>query len=539
MFLKSNQIHTHYYICIFIQLVYFNLALFIGVWLGTFLLVFLYILIGFEITDYTFAALFTSLFGLAIMSALHERVLVDDIIKWINMSAIMLIFGMMVMVGILSDTGFLDYMAVVAFEWSGGKTWRLLFFLCLLTTISATFLINVTVVLLMAPITVRISEIMGLDTRSALIIIAIFANIGAALTPVSDYVNIMVSTHPFFSARGVKYSTFIIHMFPGVFLSFIVAFILIYYILRNRIDSEKMPLQKLLEDLEHRQKRKKLRRLLRYRIVEIQNLAKIEAEMQASREENFENNLSELKKKYKIRDHGLLIKCAVAFIFFKLIAIIHSLPGMEGGSLEWAIILAALLLIIMENRRNFETILERIDYGTLIFFASLFVLVEVLDDLGFLDFWSDFMLLAVKSVSPKYQMTISLVLLLWVVAVFSAMVNNLATTIVFVKVPIHMALSNLGLSLTPLVWALIYGSGFGANGTLLGASSNLVMAGLASQYGYRIHIKHFTMLGLPVMLATMTVATLYLLIAHCVFSWHEAPSAPKDEIYNSYNDVKI
>lgn len=467
------------------------------------------------------------------MSALHERVLVEEIIEWMNVSAIMLIFGMMIMVGILTDTGFFDYMAVVAFKWSGGRTWHLLFFLCLFTTLCSVFLINVTVILLMGPTTIRISEIMGLDTRSVLIIIVIFANIGGALTPVSDYPNILITTHPFMSSHGVNYGVFTIHMFPGVFLSFIVAFTLIYYMLRNRIESEKRPLQKLFEDLEKQQKKKKLRRLLRYRIAEIQNLAKMEAESQGSREEHFEKNLAELKKKYKIRDPWLLTKCAIAFIFFKLISIMHSMPVMGGASLEWAAILAAWLLIIMDNRRNFESILERIDWATLVFFASLFVLMEVLEKLGFLEFWSDLMLSAVKSANPKHRMNISLVLLIWVVAVFSAVINNIATTVVFLKVSIHMALSIIEVSLTPLVWSLMFGAAFGANGTLLGASSNLVMSGLASLYGYRIHIKHFTVIGLPVMLATVTVATLYLIIAHSVFSWHEVPSAfEEDKTYN-------
>lgn len=516
---------------------YISHFFFIGVWLGIFLLVFLYVLIGFELTDRTFAALFTSIFGLAIMSALHERVLVDEIIEWINVSAIMLIFGMMILVGILTDTGFFDYMAVVAFELSEGKTWRLMFYLCLFTTVCSTVLINVTVILLMTPVTIRISEIMGLNTRTALIIIVIFANIGGALTPVSDYPNMLIATHPYISANGVNYGAFTLHMFPGVFLSFIVTFSLIYYVFRFKIDSEKMPLKKLLEDLETRQKSKHLKRLFRYRISELRELVKKEAESQGSREEIYQKNLAELKKKYRIRDERLLIKCAVAFLFFVLISFMHSLPGMKGASLEWAAILAAWLLIIMDNRRDFESILDRIDWGTLIFFGSLFVLVEVLDKLGFLDFWSNLLISAVKSVSPKHQMNLSMVLLLWVVAIFSCVIDNVATAVVFLKVPIHMVLSDLGLSLTPLVWSLIYGSAFGANGTLLGATSNLVMSGLAAQYGYRINIKHFTAIGLPIMLVTVMLATLYLLVAHSIFSWHEDHKSL--DLDSSYNEGSI
>lgn len=237
-------------------------------------------------------------------------------------STLMLLFEMMILVAIFSDTGFFDYMAVVAFVWSGGKTWRLLFYLCSFTAICSTSLINVTIVLVMAPITIRICEIMGLYTRSALILIVIFTNIGVALTAVRDSSNMIIATDPIMTANGVN--AFIMHMFPGVFLSFIAAFILIYYMLSNRIDSEKYPLKKLLDDIERRQKGKKMKRTLRDRVVQLEELAKNEAENKGSRNDNFEKNLRELKKIYKIRDKRLLIKCAVAFSFLILIFFMNS-----------------------------------------------------------------------------------------------------------------------------------------------------------------------------------------------------------------------
>lgn len=452
----------------------------------------------------------------------------------------MLLFGMMILVAILSDTGFFDFLAVVAFEWSGGKTWRLLFYLCSFTAFCSAFLINVTTVLIMAPITIRICEIMGLDTRSALILIAIFTNIGGALTPVGDSSNMMVATDPIISENGVKYGTFTMHMFPGVCLGFIVAFTLIYFMLRNRIDKEEFPLRKLLEDLESRQKKNKKKRTLRDRIEQLKELAKNEAEKEGTRNENFEKNLSELKKIYKIRNKQLLIKCGIAFTFLISTFFMHSLPWMPGASLEWAAVLAAWLLIILDNRSDIVTIIERVDWSTLMFFASLFVLVEVLQKLGFVDFWNDLIMSVIKSVHPKFHSILSLVIVLWVSALFSAGIESVPITAMLLKLPVRIATSNIGVSLTPLVWALIHGISFGANGTLLGALGNLIMAGFASQYGYRIKFKHFFMIGFPVMLSTVTVATVYLIIAHCLFSWNEETKVlsvnnTKNANYANYN----
>lgn len=535
--------HTRLYLSVhvtidpFIQLSYFTFSLFLGVWLGILLLVFLYVLIIFEITDRTFATMFTSMFGLAILGALHERVLLNDIISWINTSTLMLLFGMMILIAILSDTGFFDFMAVVAFEYSGGKTWRLLFYLCAFTAFCSSFLINVTIVLVMAPVTIRICEIMGLDTRSALILIVMFTNIGGALTPVGDSSNMMVATDPIISGNGVKYGTFTLHMFPGVCLAFIVAFTLIYFMLRNKIDREKYPLRKLLDYLETRQKKKRMNQTLKDRMVQLEELVKNEAEKEGTRKENFEKNLSELKKLYKIRDKPLLIKCGIAFTFLILTFFLHSLPSMPGATLEWAAVLAAWLLIILDNRKDFAPVIERLDWSTLIFFASLFVLVEVLHKLGFVDYWNDLIMSLILSVNPKYHNILSLVLIIWVSALFSAGIENIPITAMLVKLPVRIATSNIGVPLKPLVWGLVHGISFGANGTLLGALANLVMAGLAAQYGYRIKFKHFFMIGFPVMLSTVTVATLYLIIAHCVFSWHEESNVlsvnDTNSIYNA------
>jgi len=166
---------------------------------------------------------------------MNSRPNFDTIIEWIDMETLMLLFGMMVMVGVLSDTGIFDYLSVLAYQLSRGKIWYLFFYLCMFTGILSAFLDNVTMVLLMVPVTIRLCEILRLNTLLVLISIAVFSNIGGTLTPVGDPPNVIIATNRFVSEHGIKFVNFTLHMFPAVFASMLLAFLMLYCMYRNKL----------------------------------------------------------------------------------------------------------------------------------------------------------------------------------------------------------------------------------------------------------------------------------------------------------------
>lgn len=511
------------YICMmYLKLYFHSYFLHKGVWLGFFLIFLLYILIAFEVTERTFSALLTSTLALGFLGAMNDRPTLSEIISWMNMSTIMLLFAMMILVAILGDTGFFDYMAVLTYGWSRGKTWRLLLYLCLFTSIVAAFLDNITIVLLIVPVTIRICEIMDLETKTVLIIIVMFSNIGGALTPIGDPPNVLISTDRYVVAHNIFFSGFTLHMFPGVVLSEIAAFLLIYLMFKNKLISQGKSLENALEMLENNDRiRDDRRRMLMKRLLELQELGKKRAANGFSRA-SFEEGLKEMKEKNKIRDKPLLCMCGIAFTFLICMFFMHSLPLMVGISIEWAAILAALLLLIMDNRKDVDSILDRIEWTTLIFIASLFVLMEALNKIGFVHFLNNIVTSVVDDVDSNNQLIVTMMIILWITAFLAALVDNVPTTTIMLKLATRLAATiELNLPLAPIVWSLVFGACFGANATLIGSGANIIMTAVAYQYGYKITYKQFAFIGIPITLLIVSVASVYLFIAHYLFTWHE------------------
>ncbi|XP_068140238.1 P protein-like isoform X2 [Drosophila tropicalis] len=205
-----------------------------GVIYAFLLLIFLYVLIIWDIMDRTFAALLTSTAAIGVLALMGARPSLETILTWIDISTLMLLVGMMIMVGILSESGVFDYLAVVAYRQSRGHPWPLIFFLCCFTGIIASVLDNVTMVMLMVPVTIRLCEVMRLRTIDVLICIAIFSNIGGTLTPVGDPPNVIIATDAYVVDNGVNFFIFTAHMFPGVFFSMLTTFGVLYCMLRKK-----------------------------------------------------------------------------------------------------------------------------------------------------------------------------------------------------------------------------------------------------------------------------------------------------------------
>ncbi|KAM3955656.1 P protein-like [Aphomia sociella] len=498
----------------------------------------LYVLIIFEIINRTMAAILISTTALATLALAGERPSLPEVISWLDMETLLLLFSMMLLVAIMAETGMFDFLAVYTFEVTKGKLWPLITLLCVITAGLSTFLDNVTTVLLMTPVTIRLCEVMDLDPVPILMSMVIFSNIGGTMTPVGDPPNVIIASNKAVIQSGINFTNFTLHMSLGITFVCVQTYLQLRYIYR---DTDKLRLKVPRDIQEFRQQisiwrraadslpylskdeqvvKERLERKIRKLNGQLEVLEK-ESRKRACPKATFESTLKEMKDKYKIRDKTLLLKSTVAISFVVAVFFLHSIPELNRISLGWTALLGAILLLTLADREDLEPILHRVEWSTLLFFAALFVLMEALSKLGLIDVIGSMTESLILSVDENARLTVSILLMLWISGLSSAFVDNIPLTTMMVRVVTSLGSNpNLNLPMAPLVWALSFGACLGGNGTLIGASANVVCAGVAEQYGYRFTFMQFFKIGFPIMIGHLLVASGYLLLCHCVFTWH-------------------
>ncbi|KAH8420946.1 hypothetical protein KR222_010859, partial [Zaprionus bogoriensis] len=497
----------------------------IGAWLGLLLLIFFYILIIFHVTDRTFAAMLAATAAVGVLCMMDKAPHFNTIISWIDMKTLMLLFGLMVMMSILAETGLFEYLTMVGYRISKGYAWLLLFYLYMLTGILSAFFNNVTIVMLILPITIRLCEVLGLRTQLVLIGVAIFSNIGGTLTSVGSPPNLIIYGNRHVSSR-ISIGTFTLHMFVGVLLAMIVGFIVFYILIRNRLVEEtEQQLKRSIVALQRQQELIKNNPALKKEIgMRLQHMRDRLVQHQANiftEDGDYKETLLAMKERFKIKNMPLLIKCCIALGVCLILFVCHGANLLPDLNLSWSAILAVLLLFILVDPPHVEKIIENVEWSTLIFLAALFVLMQALVILGLIDWMGDVTIHTVESMGNSNRLAVAILMLLWISAISSAVVNNIPITTMMISVAVRLAYNQrLGLPLGPLLWSLSFGACFGGNGTLIGAVSNVVAAGVAFRHGHDIKFLHFFLIGLPIMIITVIMACLYLLIVHWLLSWH-------------------
>ncbi|CAH0404442.1 unnamed protein product [Chilo suppressalis] len=509
-----------------------------GVIYACLLLCGLYILIIFEVINRTMAAILVSASALGVLSAVGERPTLQELVSWLDVETLLLLFSMMLLVAIMAETGMFDSLAVYTFEITKGKLWPLITLLCAITAVVSTVLDNVTTVLLMTPVTIRLCEVMDLNPVPILMCMVLFSNIGGTATPVGDPPNVIIASNKAIVQYGINFTNFTLHMSLGIVLVCVQTYFQLRFIYR---DTNKLRLNVPREIQEIRQQitiwrraadslphfskdehvvRERLERKVVKLNLQLEKLQK-ESKKRACPKDTFQSTLDEMKSKYKIRDKALLIKATVTLIFVVAVFFLHSIPEFNRLSLGWTALLGAILLLVLADREDLEPILHRVEWSTLLFFAALFVLMEALSKLGLIQFIGGITESLIFKVDESARLAVSILLMLWVSGVTSAFVDNIPLTTMMVRIVTSLGSNpNLGLPMAPLVWALSFGACLGGNGTLIGASANVVCAGVAEQHGYRFTFMEFLKVGFPLMIGHLIVASAYLLLCHCVFTWH-------------------
>jgi Na+/H+ antiporter NhaD/arsenite permease-like protein len=503
---------------------------------ATSILVGVYLLIIFDIVHRTLAAFIGSTATIAALSMLQKRPTFYEVVEWVDLDTISLLFGMMTLVAIFSQTGFFDYSAVKAYKLAKGKIGPLITILCLLSAVVSAFLDNVTTILLLTPVSIRLCQVLNVDPLPVLIAEVVFSNIGGTATAVGDPPNIIIVSNRLIRSQGIDFAEFTLHLSLGILLCMGVAFAVLACIYctcvrlpnkdrphiaelkREMAIWERTALQMPVVSLEETA----VRDALRTKANEVRNqLCREELLSVQSATDMWQTNLAQLEKQYRITDPVLLVKSASVLVVVILLFFLASvIPGVEL-ELGWIAIFGAVVLLILADTQDLDPILHKIEWSTLLFFAGLFVLMEGLQELGLIQYIGDQMVRMITMVPPENQMVVALILVVWVSALASSFIDNIPFTTATIPVIVELAESpELCLSLRPLVWALAFGACLGGNGTLIGASANVVCAGIAEQNGYKISFVKFFIIGFPMMLATTMTAMIYLLISHEALQWN-------------------
>ncbi|XP_020716402.1 P protein-like [Ceratitis capitata] len=499
-------------------------------------LLLLYALFIFEVTNPTLSSLICSTFALAILSILNPKPSFDTILDWIDMPMLTLLFSMMIIVAIISDAGMFDFVAIYAYQLSKGSVFRLIMNLCFFISLISGFLNNSTTMLLSSPITIKLCEVSGMNPVSVLTYVMICANVGAAFTPLGSPPNIIITTNDYLQKHGITFGTFVINMAPCTLLVLLQTYFqLRFYSTHSRLlDYRESPsVQKeLLNRGIQRWRRassalgsfladdRRIRNVIERAIGKMRQGIQGVPKPAEEKTYNYQRTLAELKKRHGTIDKVLLIKCVAVLTFIMTIFMLRSFEYFNVIGFSWTALLGAILLLILADINDYESLLCRIEWSTLMFLSSFFVLIEVLSQLGFEDIIGHNIIKAIESTPESLQLLVALMLILWVTAFASCFLNNNPVTQMMVRVVVSIAqIKHLALPLAPLVWALVMGAAFGGNGSLIGASANIVTAGVANKHLYKLTFRKFFLVGFSIMLVNIVVASLYLILMYVVIKW--------------------
>ena len=451
-----------------------------AVYVGLGILLFVYALIITEVVHRTLAAALGGLLAVVALNfySVEDTLSLKAVTTMIDWETIGLLLGMMVMVGVISHTGVFEWFAVQAYKKSGGEIWTLVVILCSVTAVLSAFLDNVTTMLLLTPVTIQIAKVLDVKPIPILISEVLFSNIGGAATMIGDPPNIMIGSAMSPSAiegntdegiaalasEGVTFNDFIIEMAPGILLTIVPSFMLVRWLYKDEFSGRR------------------------------------------------DRDITELERQYAIKDmKGLKVSgtilCLVIVGFF-LHPVVHI-------AVSWVALSGAVVMLLATNRHELEEPLEHVEWTTLLFFAGLFVLVHSLQYMGVIDYIGSFVQKGIEAFSEEYRLAAAVVIILWVSAIASAFIDNIPYTATMI--PIVLSLSvELSLDLGPLIWALAFGACLGGNGTLIGASANVVTAGLSEEAGYPISFNEFFRAGFPVMILSTFIVTFYMILVYVV-----------------------
>lgn len=399
----------------------------------------------------------------AILMIVTRMLSFEEALAAVNFEILALLAAMMIIVEIAKESGFFNLVSFKLAKYSKGNPFLIFLFFTVVTGLVSAFLDNVTVILIVIPITVTLVRGLGYDPFIFVLTEIMFASIGGVLTLIGDPLNVLVGT-----AVGISFNSFLVHMAIPVFGSMIFILSALYLVKWKELKPIHHELPKLF-----------LSNVL---------LNKIEYKYQKSH----------LNKRYILTVVSILLLTILGFLFQAKLGFPLSIIALMG---------AFILMFAVHRKINVEHVLSTIEWSTLAFFAGLFVIVAGLQQSGILNVMAEYM------VNLTDNFNLLLMLILWGTAILSTVVNNIPLATVMLPILFTMTehyASNPHVNL--LWWALILGCAFGGNGTMIGASANVVGAGIARKEGVPITFLKYLKYALPLTLGSLILCSAYLLI---------------------------
>ncbi|AEB99840.1 ArsB/NhaD family transporter [Selenomonas sputigena] len=376
----------------------------------------------------------------------------ETAIHHIDFNTLGLLMGMMVIVNITSETGLFNYLAIWAAKKVKAKPISLLVALSLLTAVCSALLDNVTTVLLTVPITFSITKQLNVDVKPFLIAQILSSNIGGTATLIGDPPNIMIG-----SAVGLQFMDFITNLSAICILIFIVTIALLIVIYGKKLHTTDELREKVMQ----------------------------------------------LDEKSQIVEPRLLKKCLFALAITISLFVLHGQLHLDTATA--AMTGAGLLLLISfpQKEAMIAKVLSKVEWLAIFFFAGLFILVGALVETGVIK------MLAEEAIKiTNGDLTATSMLILWMSAYASAFIDNIP--FVATLIPLIQDMGQMGMTnLDPVWWSLALGACLGGNGTLIGASANVVVASMAAQRGKPISFISFMKIALPMMTLSIAISSVY------------------------------
>ncbi|OPX91546.1 MAG: Arsenical pump membrane protein [Pelotomaculum sp. PtaB.Bin013] len=396
-----------------------------------------------------------ALLGAALILLFHV-IEQERAVRAVDFNTLGLLIGMMVIIGITRKTGLFEYLAIVSAKWSKGEPIRIMISLATVTAIVSAFLDNVTTVLLIVPVTFAIAGRLKLNPIPFLIAEVLASNIGGTATLIGDPPNIMIG-----SATGLGFIDFVKALTPVIIVVHIANMIWLKVLYRKQLQTTP----------------------------------------------ELKQNIMTMDEQAEIKDRPLMRKCIWVIAITILGFVVHQYLHLEGATIS----LAGATFLLLVTLNDPEEALGTVEWAAIFFFIGLFIVVGALEEVGVIEY------IARKSLAMTGGAMVPMgLLILWLSAIASAFIDNIP--FVATMIPLIKDMGAIGgiTDLNPLWWALSLGACLGGNGTLIGASANVVVASLAEKRGVIITFNSFTKVAFPMMLMSVSICMIYLLFRYLI-----------------------
>jgi Na+/H+ antiporter NhaD/arsenite permease-like protein len=393
----------------------------------------------------------------AVIMMLAGILSIDTALHHVDFNTLGLLVGMMILVGVTSHTGLFDFVAIWAAKKANAEPKKLLTYLAIITAVFSAFLDNVTTVLLMVPVTFSITQKLHLSPMPFLLTQILASNIGGTATLIGDPPNIMIGS----AVKELTFMAFIENLAPIAAINMVIVLFIMEMVYKNSL--------------------------------------KTKPELQA---EVMQMDPNKALKDRKLLHRALFVLGLTILGFFT-----HSMTHIESSLM--ALTGAFLLLLLAGGSHHLvESAMKSVEWATIFFFIGLFIAVGGLIETGIIGS------LAQKAVEiTGGDVTLTSLLVLWLSAIVSSVLDNIP--FVATMIPLIQNMGSMGVSnLDPVWWSLALGACLGGNGTLVGASANLIVAGLAAERGVHITFMKYFVVGFPIMLLTIVLSTVYVYLRY-------------------------